>query len=869
MQPGQPGYRQKRSDELFAQVISKQHELENGFSLYDGSSWFHGLNKTKNTMENNYTNRKTTVSSLLEKDISRFDGVKDTHPKKTTIATALGHQVVDTYCKEIEAIRAFSPEQRRNTKNQANADYARRKSALPAVTFGGKFTSRKKAGLSRKSECMVLDLDGKDNGIDSIKEAGKMRDQLAEEPFVLAAWISPSGDGVKFLVWIGERSTEDAFADAEAHFEDITLDKACKDVSRLCFLSHDPQLKQKKGEIFELPKRKNTSEPDEKKKPKIKQSFRIEETKNHENESASFKEIQKLLGHIEPDPEYAVWIKIISAVSGLLSEEDALEVLQAWSPDYGDQTYEEKLTSGLNQCGLGTLIYYARQGGYEPSAKHSRILKETGGFFPAARGESVSDEVIESCLENGQRGDARLIEQVYKNRALYDISIQAWRYYWNGVWQRDECNQAGMEMTEGIQSMYLELAQKKENELNRNFADGNLDAKQLNSDERTNIKDALIKKAKKLNSKREIEAVVGLARSKLSVKNDQFDSNPWLFNLQNGTFDLEALELRPHCAEDYLIKQAGVRYIDEDECPRFKEFVSTVCGGDTRLTAFLKRALGYSMTGDVSADTLFFCHGGGRNGKTTLFELLAPLFGSYFLKFNVESLLSQGRGGRDNTADAEKMSLFKTRFALGTELPSHRRFNEAVVKDLTGGDKVTARALYCSPVSFSPSHKLWIFGNEKPMIGERNLGIWRRIIVIPFRHQFPAAGEKGYRDKCSVIAEMKTEYSGIFNWLLEGLIDYRKQGLNPPRTVLDAVEEYKSETDVLDEFLNEYFEKVPEGFLTNDAIWHRYCNFTKDERKAYGSKETLGRQLVARGYKKAKRSGSRGFLGLQMRPLRN
>lgn len=476
---------------------------------------------------------------------------------------------------------------------------------------------------------------------------------------------------------------------------------------------------------------------------------------------------------------------------------------------------------------------------------------------------AIKPEKIIECGLTAHRGDAELIAMKLNGTLLRDVSAKCWRIYKNGVWRCDSQDNSRLVATKLIKNMYEEQANQLGREINKDIADGKLKTSEASKDPRSATIKELQKKAFNLNTKGHIDSAMDLASSMLGVLSDEFDQDPSLLNLRNGTFNLKDNRLQPHEAEDYMLKQVPVDYLPGVGCPKFKTFLNTIFCGDAELTSFVQRAVGYSLSGSVSADVLFFGYGGGSNGKSTLIEVLESLFGDYFQKYNVEGLLTQGKG-RDNAAEAEKMQLYKARFVSVTEMPADRRFNEALVKDLTGGDTITACAKYCMPITFRPTHKLWLFGNDKPEIKGTDGGIWRRMMLIPFNHAFPTQGEPGWRDKEAVLKELRAELPGILNWAIDGYREYKAKGLAPSAAVLDAVKQYRSESDTLNEFIEDFFDLDADGLITRGELWDRYLIFTQDDdRKPFNSKAALHKAMESRGFQQFKSSGMRGFRGLK------
>ena len=274
-----------------------------------------------------------------------------------------------------------------------------------------------------------------------------------------------------------------------------------------------------------------------------------------------------------------------------------------------------------------------------------------------------------------------------------------------------------------------------------------------------------------------------------------FDSDPYLLGVKNGVVDLRTGEFRQARKEDYLTKQAGTEYIPGAECPRWKVFLRDIFNGDDSLISFVQSAIGYSLTGVTDEHVLFFLYGTGRNGKSTTTETLQALLGDYAQHAPAALFVSSRHGGEP---EKEIARLKGTRFVVGSEIEEGSKLAESRVKDLTGQDTLTGRFLYGSPFDFKPTHKLWIFGNHKPDVSGTDLGIWRRMRLVPFEVQI----EESKVDR-QLPVKLLAELPGILNWAIKGCLRWQKENLLVPERVKSATNDYQGEEDELGEFISE------------------------------------------------------------------
>jgi putative DNA primase/helicase len=301
-------------------------------------------------------------------------------------------------------------------------------------------------------------------------------------------------------------------------------------------------------------------------------------------------------------------------------------------------------------------------------------------------------------------------------------------------------------------------------------------------------------------------AMIGRAKSEpgVPILPAALNAEPWLLNCPNGTVDLRTGQLRPHRREDYLTALCPTPYDPAATCPTWLRFLNDIFpeSGDAGeapdnadLIAYVHRFLGYALTGDTREQILVIFWGGGANGKTTLLNALRGTMGlDYFTKLPATALMV-ARGERHPT---ELAGLFGRRLAVATETAEGARLNEALVKDLSGGDPLTVRRMREDFWSFLPTHKLVILTNHKPRITGRDHGIRRRLRLVPFTRRFAEQEQ----DK-ELPGKLEAEATGILAWLVRGCLDWQAHGLPTPREVTEATAEYVANEDVLRTWLAE------------------------------------------------------------------
>ena len=291
-----------------------------------------------------------------------------------------------------------------------------------------------------------------------------------------------------------------------------------------------------------------------------------------------------------------------------------------------------------------------------------------------------------------------------------------------------------------------------------------------------------------------LDALVRLARTspKLAISHQELDADPWALNVDNGTLDLRAGRLRPHRREDLITKLAPVAFDLGAACPTWNGFLDRAMGGDAELVDFLQRMSGYALTGDVGEHVLAFCFGGGANGKSTFLSTIHAMLGDYASPAP-RGLLFRSRGERHPT---ELASLHGRRFVTCSEIEDGQAFDEALVKDLTGGDAIECRRMREDFWAFQPTHKLFIAGNHKPTVRGDDEGIWRRMRLVPWVVTIPEAE----RDTL-LPQKLRAELPGILAWAVRGCLAWQAKGLGAPASVRAATDAYRQESDALGEYL--------------------------------------------------------------------
>lgn len=426
--------------------------------------------------------------------------------------------------------------------------------------------------------------------------------------------------------------------------------------------------------------------------------------------------------------------------------------------------------------------------------------------------------------------------KAYKGRLLHCEDWGCWLIYKNGRWIRDNINET-QALAKNIVLSYYQMASQIEDDRERN---------------------RLVKHALKSSTQRGINAMIELSKSELAVRPEDFDREPYIVNLKNGTLNLKTLEFWEHKPEDLLTRQMNVEYKPLAQCPRWLEFLNKIFQNNQNLINFIQKALGYSLSGDTGEDCLFILYGTGQNGKTTFLKTISEIWGDYAVDTPTETLLLKDR---DNVPN-DIARLRGSRLVTSSESQEGRRFNEILIKKLTGRDRITARFLRQEFFEFDPTFKIWIATNHKPVVRENSKAFWRRIRLIPFTVQIPDSEVIPNFEK--ILLEEK---EGIFNWILQGYKKWEKERLGIPEEIKTATEEYRDEMDILADFISSMCIEHPEAKAPTKDLYTAYCKWCEENKEEAISIRAFGRRLEERGYKSIRtgKNRERGWQGIALR----
>lgn len=361
-----------------------------------------------------------------------------------------------------------------------------------------------------------------------------------------------------------------------------------------------------------------------------------------------------------------------------------------------------------------------------------------------------------------------------------------------------------------------------------------------------------------LRSARTVHSIISLARSdeRLSANIYQWDASPSLLNTPAGTIDLRSGSMQPHNPKDYITKICAVSPA-WGRPAKWLDFLNKIFRGDAEMVSYMQRVLGYCLTGETGDHALFYSWGRGQNGKTTILETATHLLGDYGIESPPQAFIASN----EVRHETEIARLHNVRLVMSDELPAGKEWDTSKVKRLTGGATVSARFMRQDYFEFKPQFKLLMAGNDKPSLRQVDDAIRRRFHLIPFEHKIHD------HEKILNFGDRLIEAEGplILGWMIEGSMMWYSGGLQTPRRVKEATEEYLSSEDSITSWFEECCIPDKQAFHTTTELFQSWASWAKANEEYIGSRKAFSQTLSGRALllgltKTANRKG-KGFTG--------
>lgn len=526
--------------------------------------------------------------------------------------------------------------------------------------------------------------------------------------------------------------------------------------------------------------------------------------------------------------DYDTWLRVGQALHN--EGDHLLSEWQHWSATsekykHGECEAKWKTFSRSGKgVSLGTVFQLAGESGWQRPRKavgvsstgpaDSLIVKNATS--PAQTGNRSYDVTNRNDIGNA----AHFVKQ-HGDKLRYCYAWQKWLAWDGSRWKLDDCGAPTTLAKATVNSMFQDgIASENDN---------------------------VMKLAMQTAKAPKLRDMISLAAPELPIRVDEMDANGWQLNCRNGTLDLRTGELQPHLRWQHITMLCPTEFDASATAPTWERFLKDVFVDDD-LIAFVQRLFGYCLTADVSEQKLPIFYGTGANGKSTLLNAVMDVVGTdYTMQAMPDFLMEKKHDGHPT----ELAKLFGKRFVACTETEASRKLSESKVKMLTGGEKVTARRMREDFWEFSPTHKMILCTNHKPVVVGDDHGIWRRLLLVPFTQRF-----EGRRIDKLLPDKLRSESAGILNWLLQGCGDWQRDGLNAPTSVTEATKDYRSKEDVLGRFVSEQCDTGPNISVLFKAFYDRLERWCADYGEDCPKKKRVGEWLVEKGFQKATGSGN-------------
>lgn len=557
--------------------------------------------------------------------------------------------------------------------------------------------------------------------------------------------------------------------------------------------------------------------------------------------------VESALDHVSPDVAYDEWRNIVWAIMST-GWKCAAQIAHGWSkraPDRYDSAAIDALIRGFDPAKgikIATLFHHAKQNGWAmPQQYPSAVVPSAIPQPPPVPGHTGAYRPVD-WSQHGDVRNARHFAALFGGWLLYIHGVKKWLRWSDARWVL--CDQ-GQEIEAAKQAAQAIMAD----------AAASLAVDQDRGKWR-------VKEAVAAHHISRLKATLELARSEpgMSAGQADLDGNPTLLGVGNGVVDLKSGALVPNRPDMLITRHCAADYRTASTCPRWLQFMAEVFPGDPATMHAVQRLLGYTLTGLNTEEVIVFCIGFGANGKSIFGNIVNRIIGDYS-KVAPHSLLAARRGD-DHGARGDIAMLEGARLVSVNELPGGMQLNEQTVKALAGREPISARELYEEFRTFEPRFTVWVRTNHRPIVKGDDDGIWRRLVVLPFRQKF-----EGARRDPHLEAKLWAERDGILRWMIEGARQYLTAGnlaLSP--AILAEQRQYRSESDLLGEFLADCTVADPAARVPDRELFIRWDGWCDGNGQRAGTKATFTQRLRERGFPILRSNGHRYYSGLRPAP---
>lgn len=475
----------------------------------------------------------------------------------------------------------------------------------------------------------------------------------------------------------------------------------------------------------------------------------------------------------------------------------------------------------------------------------------------------ILDETVIAKATGSEQGLGELAALLFKNRLLYDHSMNAW-HRWNGqYWAECMVEEHLTELTH-LQRLIQSTAYRKRPKVVRNDGEG-----KAKKPEGSPLYESLMTASdslRKLQMRDHVLRYAGAGDDGLGISGAEWDKDTdWLLACKNGILDLRTGEMRSGHPSDRLRRVCPTEYDPTATCPRFEQFIREIMP-DQETAEFIKRLFGYFISGSIR-DHIFTVFWGpeGRNGKDTLLEAVHNVMGPLVAPIKTSAIMAKNM---EPEHDSALMDLRGRRMVWASESGDRQPLDAAKIKQWTGGGMLKGRPPYGSKeIEFMPTHKLVLITNNKPKVSADDTAMWRRIILIPFTFEFVEKPEKACQRLIDVTLpeQLRAEAKGILNWLIQGCLEWQRDGLKKPDLVLAATESYRTEEDMVAGFLHDCVTNDLMGSVSAKDMYDAYVRWAEANAQGTPIKpKTFTKTLHAKGFVTSHTRIGNRFAGIRL-----
>lgn len=354
---------------------------------------------------------------------------------------------------------------------------------------------------------------------------------------------------------------------------------------------------------------------------------------------------------------------------------------------------------------------------------------------------------------------------------------------------------------------------------------------------------AIAKWALKSEGRKQRDAILNDIKARLTKSINEFDAHPWLFNVNNGTVDLQTGQLKPHSPDDYLMKISPIIFEPTAKCPLWIETLDLFFEKNQAVIDYIQRLFGYSLAGIVKGHRVIpYLHGKKRNGKSTIFGTILKIFGDYGVAVDISTFIESKFGRQAGAATPDLSRLKGKRIAISTEIGEHDKLNEKFLNGISGGDTITARNLRADFFDFAATFTVWLFGNNKVRVSDnsKDTGVGDRLKYIHMTYQIP----EDLADPSIPERLYHEEGSGILNWLIEGCLKFQSEGLHEPDVIRESTDDFFQEQDPVGMFIKDCCSLGETNSILYKTLYENFVLFSDTEM----SKHRFSKILRGKGF---------------------